>query len=217
MLFTMQSPIFRDAFQMELLSKSMGLDATVGKKDEKDIGVEQTDEGKIHIEADAQAIRWLFGLLDNIKAVNHGISDKDDLDRPPSTAPLLEALDLADKYDIPFYPAIMADALSTMVETGKYQAIMVYTMAYHLDRIGLARQAVRGMSGLPDPATWSLRTATIVTLPAWWALCGAYRDVGFHAGPGSLSARWGLVAAKLIFPEPVSQPLSSEEIVAAAE
>jgi hypothetical protein len=188
------SPVFRDAFQMELLSKTLESSATTSEG--KRVPVEQTDEGKIRIEANALAIRWFFGLLEGVKPIDFGISDKDDLTGPPAVAPIIEAMELSDKYDVTFYPGLLTAVLMVMARTSKHHAVTVYAIAYHMQHTALAQHAIVCMAGLQDPATWDLHTANLISLQPWWSLCAAFRAVSVETS-GTNASKWKLVSEEL--------------------
>jgi hypothetical protein len=193
------SPVFRDAFLIDLFSTTLSSNAVAAIRQE---AVERTKNGRIRIEADALAIRWLFGLLENLKPAEIDDSYKvtSETCTPPPPAPLLEAVSLADRFDIPFYPALLDTALWEVPRASPQLAITVYTVAYVLNNVELAREAVHRMSPLVNPSLWDLQTTKLMLWQPWWSLCAAFRESMFEADNTS-SFKWHAASLCLkIFP-----------------
>ncbi|KAG7531095.1 hypothetical protein FFLO_04589 [Filobasidium floriforme] len=183
------SPVFRDAFLIDLFSTTLSSNTVAETKQE---AVERNKDGRIRIEADALAIRWLFGLLENLKPAEIDDSYKvtPETRTPPSPVPLLEAVSLADQFDIPFYPALLDNALWDVSRTSPQLAITVYTVAYVLNDVVLAREAVQRMSPLVNPSLWDLQTAKLMLWQPWWSLCAAFRAENWLKADDSSTFKW---------------------------
>jgi hypothetical protein len=100
--------------------------------------VSKSADGRIKIEGSTAAIRWLFGLLDGSSPKDLGIPTDETIGTPPIT-PLMEAMSLADKYDIPCFKNLMTDAILRLTEYGSSQALTAYSLAYNFGDETLAR------------------------------------------------------------------------------
>jgi hypothetical protein len=210
LLVMMDSPVFRDTFLIDLFSTTLSSNIVAETKEE---AVERTKDGRIRIEADALAIRWLFGLLENLKPAEIDDSYKvtSETHTPPPPAPLLEAVSLADRFDISFYPALLDNALWEVPRANPQLAITVYTVAYVLNNVELAREAVHRMSPLVNPSLWDLQTTKLMFWQPWWSLCAAFRQSMFEADNTS-SIKWHAASLCLVI-LPMVSPLPSRTLI----
>lgn len=94
---------------------------------------------------------------------------------PPDIRPLLEALALADRFDIPFYKNLAIQAMSQTIRLGHYRAMSAYSFACAIGDIFLARGAVAGMVGAPAPLAFPYSTVKELNVGALWMLVMAWR------------------------------------------
>ncbi|KAG7531092.1 hypothetical protein FFLO_04586 [Filobasidium floriforme] len=157
------SPVIRDAFSIQ--SKSNVKSLSAGSKAQEE-STSSTD-APIELGGSADALNWLIGLLEATPLKELGMSAEDAISAPPSIRPLQEAIELADKLDIPFYKNLVLQAMYSLAKQGKYQAISAYNIGCALGDIDLARSAVVAMVGLPTPLEFSrtelqdMNTATV--------------------------------------------------------
>lgn len=109
----------------------------------------------------------------------------------------LEAIELADKYDVPWVPRLMkAHMWDVAAETdcSPELALIIFNVAYEMKWASLARQAIPRMSGLDEgwPPGFSADTARDLGLDAWHCLVSA----------ANLSKRddWKALARRANFP-----------------
>jgi hypothetical protein len=114
------------------------------------------------------------------------MSADDELSAPPSIRPLQEAIQLADKLDIPFYKNLVIQAMYTVAKQGRYQAISAYNIGCALGDIHLARSAVAGMIGLPTPLKFSRTKLQDMSVIARCMLHEAWRRCSTSFDPDQL-------------------------------
>lgn len=133
-------------------------------------------DGRIKIEGSTAAIRWLFGLLDGSSPKDLGIPTDGSIATPPIT-PLMDAMNLADKFDIPCFKNLMTHAILRLTDYGCHQALTAYSLAYKLGNETLARLAVSKLTGFDPPHEWRLDVVEAIGLKPWWSLIDAYNDL----------------------------------------
>jgi hypothetical protein len=161
--------------------------------------VSKSADGRIKIEGSTAAIRWLFGLLDGSSPKDLGIPTDETIGTPPIT-PLMEAMSLADKYDIPCFKNLMTDAILRLTEYGSSQALTAYSLAYNFGDETLARLAVSKLVDFTPPHRWRLSTVEAIGLKPWWSLVSAYNDLNDSEKDGE----WMEGVSKKLNIEPVS-------------
>jgi hypothetical protein len=161
--------------------------------------VSKSADGRIKIEGSTAAIRWLFGLLDGSSPGDLGVPTDEITSTPPIT-PCMDAMSLADKFDIPCFRNLMTEAVLRLTEYGTYQALTAYSLAYNLGDQTLARLAVSKITDFCPPHKWRLDIVEAIGLRPWWSLIDAYNDLGDSAKDDE----WMKQVAKKLDIKPVS-------------
>jgi hypothetical protein len=149
-----------------------------------------TSSQAIFVEGSTGGLRWLFGILDNLSLT--AMTEPTTKGQPYPPGHLIEALKLADKYDIIFLPRLLTEVLWSLARRNCYDALTSYRLAYEMGNVCLAVYAVKQMKGLPTPPSFPLKLAQSLGLEAWWALVSAYHSTDWvlHDGYGGGRVRW---------------------------
>jgi len=195
------SPVFRDALHMDSLRSegSQPDDLHDGKPIEpSNVTFSQT----VPVEGSFDALLWLFGVLEN-RSVDDLfpqmlICGSDDAKN------LIEALVLADKYDLAFFPRLLTDYLYGLARRSHWDAAIIYHLAYRMKDTTLARYAVKKMVKMPAPPLTSSTYARIMGIDPYWALVDAYERLKYNQNGGpdwaSTAKHWRKIADVLSLP-----------------
>lgn len=155
---------------------------------------------RIDIGATAEAAKWFFGLMEGLSLERLGISNANDITVPPPVSPLMEARQLADKYDIPFFTQVLTEAMWSLAPMGKYQAVTAFSIGFQLRNPSLCRFSSTHMAGIKIAKGLEFSVAKVLglealcsILEAYWktgAFCDGCREARYCCQSGN-NSRWG--------------------------
>jgi hypothetical protein len=122
---------------------------------------------------------------------------------PPSA--FLEAIQLADQYDVPFFPNLVLAVLRRLASKNSANALAAYSVAHHLSDLEVSRDCVRMVTEKWNPLSLKTEIVKSMGVLPWMSLVRAYHGSNFIEGYCSCGVRsnwsalgWAKIAEKLV-------------------
>ena len=136
------------------------------------------------------AVRLFFGIIEGQSINNLGFSSTT---KPLEVQPLVsfeEAVNMADKYDIPFFLLVLERTILSIAKLHSKGALAAYAIAYSLKRSDLAVEMIKLVNLHTSPLELELNDIRMMGLEAWRSLVLAYRSSDMTGGQPYMST-WG--------------------------